>query len=169
MAIGSIIYLDSNVYGHAASRSGDDHQRLLAAEAQSLINFVKLDLLRLVHSDWVEKEVNDFKSLLLRRRVQKAMPQARHFYDVAKVVLNDFELAERLAEAAGLDSADAVHAVLASKSGAEFIVSAETGNFIDKLQKLADRDAKTYDLLVGNIRAVRLLEWYPKVIGHGKA
>lgn len=166
MALGSIIYIDSNVYGHAASKTGDENQLRLAAEAQSLISFVKLGLLRLVHSDWVSREVRNYASPERRKAVIRSMPLPRHIY---KVEIADWELVSSaflLARELKLDEPDAVHAVLAARSGAEYLVSAEKGNFIDKLRELQRRDPEEYAANFGELRAVSLLQWHAEIV-HG--
>ena len=167
MAIGSIIYLDSNVYGYAASGGGDAHQLRLAAEAQSLLGFVRLGMLRLVHSGLVDREIVGFRNELVRKRIERVVPQPRHVY---RTMFNFDDLLEPaivLAKRISLDEADALHALIAASMGAEYIVSAEESNFVAKLHAFAVEQPKAYENELGALRAVSLLQWHAEIIGHG--
>lgn len=166
-ALGSIICLDSNVYAYAASERGDTSQRRLTAEAQSLIGFVKLGMFRLLHSGLVDREIDDFRNELARKRIERVVPQSRNVYRCVSEFLDLLDPAIALANRLKLDGVDALHAMIASAYGATYLVSSENKNFISKLRAFRQQEPKAYRRELGELRAVHSLEWHAEIIGHG--
>lgn len=167
MALGSIIYLDSNVYAYAASEGGDTSQRRLTAEAQSLIGFVKLGMFRLLHSGFVDGEIEEFRNELARKRIERVVPQSRHVYRCVSEFADLLHPALALATRLKLDGADALHAMIAAAYGAAYLVSAENKNFISKLRAFRQDEPKAYERELGELRTVHLLEWHTEMAANG--
>lgn len=151
--------LDSSVYGWASSRASD----VKALEARALLEWHARGLVRLASSSWVEAEILHFENRALRKRVLAVVPAKDEFYRHVEWSRGLRSVTERLSRELGIAADDMLHVVLAHQARADFLVTANTAQFLGEAE--VAMESPRWSLEFGDLRVISLLNWKQEVFG----